>query len=236
MFSSSSSGWSVPVTKLPYEVNFWGILPYCPHIPVEILPCKPTVAHLKNAIVYLEKKCGEKIPIIRSDGRKLPPRKCDYLDALLDFVPAPFPQEVLMTVLSYAYFAPTSFCLLSKHITSLVNTEEFFFKVCTNAGYGDIKPLSYRQFFMDNVDISGIWRQAICCKYEDALTTICIIDMEKKSVDIIRASTLCITKGQARNIAMNLRRRPHRVAVPDNPGELAIPVKGKAMIELALAK
>ena len=210
-------GWARPKTRLPYEVSMWGVIPYFPSVPVSILPCKPKISDLKAAIIYLEKKCDTHIPVSRDDGKKLPPRKTDYERALNNFAPPAFPEGVLMTVLSY-YFAPTSFHLLSKRISSLVDTEEFYYKVCCNAGYNTVSG-EYRKFFLQYIDISSLWRQAFdICK--DKYIRICVDNSEKTTRTNIYVNHHTLTVGQARNIAMNLVWTKHNIKAPENPQDI----------------
>lgn len=51
-------------------------------IPLSILPVKPTVQHLKNAIRFLQEKYQIHIPVVRSDGKTGSPLKHDYMMAV----------------------------------------------------------------------------------------------------------------------------------------------------------
>lgn len=190
------------------------VMRHAPHIPRDILPFRYTTREIKGAILYLECKYDTVIPVTREDGKSLPPKKRDYELALSNFHPPAFPDDVLLTVLSY-HFAPTSLHLLSKHITRLVDTEDFYYRVCTNAGYTDVQG-SCKKFYLENIDISKLWNKVT---YEPTKPYVKVVLKDKNMiwVRIIWVNTDTITYGQAHNLLSNQRWYTFSVDVPRNP-------------------
>lgn len=120
---------------------------FCPPIPKNILPPRPVLKHIKDAIKFVEQKYGEKVEVSRWDGKKLPSTKHDYLMALANYRPSPLPLDTLLVILSYSPF-PTQACLISKEVARHVNRECFYQRVCSNLGYDAITMTSQREFFL----------------------------------------------------------------------------------------
>lgn len=148
-----------------------------PNIPL----LEQTVHQLKGTIRNLSRQRGIQVVVTRRDGKKLPPRKQDYVAAICKLTTPQLPVDVLLHIFSYD-FCPAKFRLLSKEMNRAANEESFYLQVCRKHGYfretTDTSPVSasgtsYRKFFLENVDVSRLKRIFLCGGMENCRVVVC---------------------------------------------------------------